>query len=291
MKYDYKVNLQDGRPVDDVGGVFINNVFNGKNNTLDIGVIKLGDWKANDEYFIDITYTKKWEQMSWLLDIGRGIKSDELPRDYFISRFSHPLFTLEGGSLSEHGYSNLREFFKDKYYWAAIHPKYMFLAAGNEVDRTWMLAGTKDMESFGTFACGDYDRDNGNYWFRWQTGYGSVNQKYYCLDNYLIASSYLVVPPFFYKHFGPISTKGDYGFKVDAIKSNGVEKFEYYVSKKFGAYGYWALGWQREVPNRNGFIIEAYKELTMKNLKLIVEGKYESNYGRFSGFIVTSYEF
>ncbi len=226
-----------------------------------------------------------------MVEVGRGINSQTGPRDYIITRLSHDLVTTEVGLLSSHNYSNFDEFATYKYYWLAVHPKYIFAAVGNEVDRTWAIVGSKDLSDFGNLSFANHDRKTQDFWFRTQFGFGQVNQGFFCLDNYLTAASYLIVPPFFYKHFSPVSTKGDYGLKFDGKKVGSVEKYELAISKKFGKLGQLAVGYQRQVPSTNGVTIEYYKDASLGQFNTSVELRYESIYKRLSGFITASYQF
>lgn len=291
VKYDYKLDLAKKGKVNDVLGIFIPNTIKSKNFSLDLAVLKVGKWDVEDEGFFDLTAINKFKYFTVSLEIGRGVNAKSGPRDYILSRLSHDLFTIEAGVMSNHGYSNIDGFISNKYYWGAIHPKYAFVAVGNEITRTWLLAGTKDLSSFGNLSCGDYDRNNGDFWFRTQFGFGEINQNFFSLNNYLVSASYLILPPFFYKHFSPISTKGDYGLKLDGKKTGEVEKYELIGSRKFGKFGQLAIGWEKEVNSNSGFILEYYKDFSLNKFKASIEMKYESLYSRLSGFVTTSYEF
>ena len=290
VKYDHKLDLAKKSKVNDVFGIFIPNTVKSGNFSLDLAVIKVGDWDVEDEGFIDLTATNKFKHFTATLEIGRGVNSKSGPRDYILGRLAHNFFTIEAGVMSDHGYSDIDGFISNKYYWGAIHPKYAFVAVGNEITRTWLLVGTKDLSSFGNLSCGDYDRKNGDFWFRTQFGFGNVNQKFFSLDNYIVSASYLILPPFFYKHFSPISTKGDYGLKFDGRRTGAVEKYELIGSRKFGEFGQLAIGWEKEVNSNSGLILEYYKDFSFNKFRATVEMKYESLYSRFSGFITTSYE-
>lgn len=161
--------------INDVLGIFVPKVIKSDDFTLDVGVIKLGDWDKGDETFLDLTTVKKWKNISVTVEIGRGVCQINFPRDYVIARLAHSDFTIEGGLVSKKGYSNIDEFAKDKYYWAAYHPKNIFAAVGSEISRTWLLAGTRDLKNFGNLTVANYDRENKNFWFRSQCGFGQVN--------------------------------------------------------------------------------------------------------------------
>ncbi len=291
IKGDHKTDLSGKNVIDDVLGVFWKNTFESKTSSFDIGIIKKGDWLKNDEYFLDLTYTQNWKNTSLMVDIGRGFKADDMPRDYIISRFTHLRFLIEAGLLSKHGYSNFDEFAYEKYYWGAVYPDNVFVSLGRQVNTTWASFGTRDMLNFGNFTFFSYDDVNGNYWGRTQFGFEEVNQNFFNTKNFIVGMSYLNLPSFFYKRFGPICTKGTYGFKIDAIRTASLEKYEVIASRKIGVFGYVAAGWEREVPNRDGVILEYYKEIMFNTFKASLELKYESIYSRVSGFLVTSYQF
>ena len=288
LKYDYKVDVVNkSKTVNDVMSISGN--FKTDEFTISPCIIKLGDFKKTDEYLLDLTVEKKWANIAATFEVGRGMRSSSEPRDYMISRISHQLFTVEGGVLSKYGYTSFSELTDNKYAWIAYHPKYAFMALGSEISRTWILAGTKDLKNFGNLTFANFDRANNNFWFRSQFGLGSVNQKFFCLDNYRVASSYLIVPPFFYTHFSPLSTKGDYGFKIDGKRVVNTEKWEASVSRQFGQIGQLAVGWTRE-QSKNGFVIEYYNSASISNMFFSIELKYDS-IKKITGFVTANYEF
>lgn len=286
LKYDYKTG--NGKSINDVFGISLPITVK-DDFSVALGVIKLGDWNDKDESFISLSAEKKFGDLSLALELGKGAMA-ESPRDYITSRISHNLFTIEAGILSEYGYSGIEEFTKDRYYWAAIHPEHAFFAIGNEINRTWMSAGTRNLEGFGNFTFFNADRDNKNFWFKSQFGFGKINQKFYCLDNYRVATSYLIVPPFFYRHFSPISTKGEYALKIEGKRTVNSEKWEVTGAKDIGQLGQVAIGWQRE-SGKSGINLEYYKEVRIIGCAISGEFRYETIYNRFSGFITANYEF
>lgn len=292
FKGDHRTDLSAAKkPVDDVISLTAPPISLGKGFSLIPCFIKLGDFEKTDEYFVDLTLNKDGKDLSYFIELGRGMSAVNSPRDYFIGRLSHELFTFEAGLVSKKGYSSLSEFATDRYGWGAFHPKGMFIAIGSEITRTWILGGTTGLKHFGNFTFMNTDRENRNRWFRTQFGVGNVNQNYFCNDNYIVGTSYLVVPPFHYLRFGPISTKGDWGFKVDGITSGNLERYEMIASRKFGAYGNFSIGWQREVSNGNGMTFEYYKDLSVNNFRFALELRYETLYQRGSGFLTLAQTF
>lgn len=290
VKYDYKVDLANKKTIDDVFGVFSPSMNIGNKTSISFGIVKLGDWKENDEVLFDGKITKTFSDFLFSINLGHGEKINLGSRDYAISTFESELLTVEAGFVSQYNYSDFFQLTKNKYYWASFHPDYLFVAIGNEIEKSWLIFGTKDMEDFGNFTFLNVDRSNKNFWLRTQFGYRNINKYFYSLENYRVATSYLVVPPFFYKHFSPVATKGDYALKVDGKKVGNVEIWEIVGAKNFGDFGRITLGWQKESSNK-GVVAEYYKELLLGNFSLISELRYESLFSRFSGFITTSYNF
>lgn len=291
VKYDYKVDLINGKTVNDVFGIFFPKIINKPTFSLDGALIKLGDWNNNDQLIFDLAATKKLGPLTVSLEIGRAIGVKITPWDYVLSRVSHRLFTIESGVLSDDHLFALSQ--KKLYGWIAFHPKHFYIATGNEISRNWFFFGTKQYKNFGSFTCADYDRDNGNFWFRSQFGFIDANQKFYSQENYIIATSYLNVPPFFYRHFSPMSTKGKYTLKLDGKRVGKLETYEITTGRQFGKYGQIAIGLNNENFNKKrvGLILEYYKEFTLKNFKASAELRYQQLDSRFYGFITLSYQF
>ncbi len=291
LKYDYKVDLTSGKPVNDVFGICFPKIIDKKTFSLDVSIIKLGDWNKSDQTILDLLATKKIGSVNITLEIGRAIGVETKPWDFIVSRAAHHLFTVEGGILSPDPLFAPSQ--KKLYGWVAYHPKHLFIATGNEISRNWLLFGTKKYANFGNFSFFNYDRDNGNFWFRSQFGFQSVNQNFFAQDNYIVAASYLIVPPFFYKHFSPMSTKGKYALKLDGKRVGKLETYEISVGRQFGQYGQVAVGINNEnfKSERVGLILEYYKEFKLKNFKASAELRYEQLSAKFYGYIVLAYTF
>lgn len=291
IKYDYKVDLVNGKQSNDVFGIFFSKIIDKKTFNLSGGLIKLGDWNKGDQIIIDLSATKKIGTISINLELGRAIGIETKPWDYVLSRISHPLFTVEGGILSPDQLFAPSQ--KKLYGWIAYHPEHIFIATGNEISRNWFIFGTKKYANFGNLSFVNYDRDNGNFWFRSQFGFQNVNQNFFAQDNYIIAASYIIVPPFFYKHFSPMSTKGKYALKFDGKRLGKLETYEVSVGRQFGKFGQIAAGMNNENFNKKrlGLILEYYKELKLNNFKASTELRYEQLTAKFYGFITLAYQF
>lgn len=291
IKYDLKRDLLGRKVVDDVLGIFAPNVIESNGYFLTPGIIKLGDWKKSDEVIGDLQITKDFNDLRLSLELGAGFRSTSAPRNFAVLRVSQDLFTLEGSFLSRYGYKTINELTDKKFYWLAFHPNDFFVSVGSEVDRTWILTGTKGLNSFGNLTLLNVDRTNKNFWFRSQTGFGEINQKFFCQDLYILATSYLVVPPFFYLHFSPISTKGTYAFKVDGRRTGEYEKWEVIGAHQLGSIGQVALGWQTDINKENGVVVEYYNSFPLSDVfNLSLELKYEKITNCLSGFLTSNYE-
>jgi hypothetical protein len=295
IKYDHKVDRINNKKINDVFGIFFPNIINQKTFNLSGGLIKLGDWDKKDQLIFDVSAQKKLRSLTIDLEIGRTIGVETKPWDFVLGRITHRFFTVEGGILSPDYL--FAPSYKKNYSWIAYHPKNFFLAVGNEVSRNWFMAGTKQYKNFGNFTFANYDRDNGNFWFRSQFGFQNVNQKFFSQENYIVAASYLIVPPFFYKHFSPMSTKGKYALKFDGKKTGAFEAYEVSAGRQFGNYGQMAAGLNKtlnklegENNKKIGLVLEYYREFSLEKFKASAEFRYEQLSSRLSGYIVLSYE-
>lgn len=289
LMYDYK-NDFNGKPVDDVLGIIFPKIINKKTFSLDANLIKLGDWNKHDQIVFDLSATKQFNSIAITLEVGRAIGMKTKPWDFVISRLANRLITIEGGILSPDQLFSSSP--KKLYGWFAYHPEHFFAATGNEISRNWLLFGTKKYADFGNFSFFNYDRKNGNFWFRSQFGFQDVNQKFFEQDNYIIATSYLVIPPFFYKHFGPMSTKGKYALKFDGKRvGKGLETYEISVGHQFGKFGQIAIGGINKNFNKNlKAVFEYYNEFKYyKDLTIKTEFRYELP-SKFYGYVTLSYQ-
>lgn len=291
MKYDFNNNLH-GKTIADVGMISFTNAVSTESFLFEPSIITLGDLgKREMETFIDLYSKFIHKSFSFSVDFGIGYSSLTSPRYFVLHRFSSEYLTVEGGFVSKHGPKTFSDMADSKYAWAAVHFKQLFLALGNEVKTSWFFAGTKEMKHFGNFSFASFNRTNDDFWFRSQSGFIDVNQKFFCQDNYIVGVSYLTIPPFFYKHFSPISTKGLWSFKVDMKRSGNVEKKEVVIGRQFGQYGQLALGFQNALSQGNGAIIEYFNSVSVKQFNASVELKYETLAKRVGAFVVMSYQF
>lgn len=289
LKYDYKVDLVNNTRINDVFGVFLPKLINKPTFNFGIGLMKLGDGDRKDNVLLDLSAQKKFTSLTVDLEIGRAFCVETKPWDYIMVRTTQKLLTIEGGILSPDPlFTNSQ---KKLYGWISYHPEHYFVAVGNEISRNWVIAGTKKYDDFGALAFANYDRDNGNFWFRGQFGFTDVNQKFFEQNNYVTATSYLIVPPFFYKHFSPMSTKGKYAFKFDGRRVDKFDVYEVSFGRQFGKYGQLAVGATNEnlSKERIGLLLEYFKEFTFKNFKATSELRYEQLSKKFYGFIVLAY--
>ncbi len=291
MKYDFNNNLH-GKTVADVGMVSFTNAISTKSFLFEPSIITLGDLGNREmETFVDLYSKFTHKNFSFSVDFGIGYSPITAPRYFVLHRFSSKYVTVEGGFVSKNGPKTVAEMADSKYGWIAFHPKHFYLAVGNEIKTSWFFAGTKEMKDFGNFSFASFNRTNDDFWFRSQTGLLDVNQKFFCQDNYIVGTSYLTIPPFFYKHFSPISTKGLWSFKVDMKRSGSVERKEVIIGHQFGSYGQVAIGFQNQLSDGNGAVLEYFNSITSGAFSSSVELKYETLLKRVSAFVVASYQF
>ena len=296
LTYDLKFS-KSGKPVSDIFGLTLAQVIKSKSFSLDLTGLKVGDQFNSSEYFADIfTETKVGAFTVWL-EAGLGFGPKQSPRGYFIHRVSHDLFTFEAGMVSKNGPTNFEEIAQDKYIWGAFHPEDFYIAVGRELKRNWFFFGTKGLKDFGNFTFVNYNSYTKEYHIKSQTGIKNANQSYFSEENYIVGTSYLVVPPFFYLHFSPISTKGEYSFKLDAKQSGQTEKIELIAGKQFASIGQFALGvlgeGNAEVAGDLSFgaVIEYFNSIVLNNLSASIELRYETKSQRGSGFLTLGYSF
>lgn len=291
VKYDDKRDLSGKNTLANVGGINLANVISKNNFTLGAGVIVIGNLNKQDEIWVYTDLKKDWKKTSLSLGLGHGFSYANGYRDYVLSRFSHPLFTVEGGFVSKKGYKNTSELLQDKYLWGAIHPEYFFAAAGVELSRNWFLISTKKIKNFGNLTLYNNERGTNNFWFRSQTGILDVSQGFFSQENCLVATSFLMIPPFFPLHFSPITTKGKISFKIDGARTGDLERWEMIAGYQINSGLHLAAGYQRETSGSKGLVFELYKEIKISTFKVLIETKYETMYSRLSGYITTSYNF
>ncbi len=287
IKYDYKAKDRD------VIGLIFPTIYSDSTTTISGMAVKMGDGDRSDQYVADLWVTKQFGQFKTMLEVGRIVSLEAIPWDYAGTRLSYGNFTVEAYAM---GYHPVTEKLgkNDSYFgWAAFHPQHAFVAVGQQDNGYWFFAGTRNLKDFGSLSFLNYNKANGNFWFRSQNAFGDVNQKFYALDNYIDATSYMVVPIFFYKHFSPIASKGNLAIKVDGRRTNGIQNWELIGSKKIG--NDWvrlAAGINSEFKEdkmRYAPSFELYKAFTKPYGKFIAELRYDFLYNTFSAYLIVKY--
>ncbi len=287
LKYDYKANGAD------VMGVFIPKIIGDSTGELGAAVIKIGDMNGNERVALDVWGKKRFGEVSLGLEIGRMISQQYVPWDYAIVSAGYWHFTGEIGMLLHHPLYKPTNSEDARYWWLAFHPKHVYVSAGRAIDTYWGFAGTKDLNRFGTFNFFSYDVKKGDFWFKSQTGFGKINQKFFHEDLYNEATQYFCVPPFFYKHFSPLSTKGTYAVKLEGRRTGRIYNYEAMLGHIIGDDVIQiAIGANSEV--KDGKIkvapsLELYKSFKVKDFTASLEIRYDALYKALSGYAIIRY--
>lgn len=250
--------------------------------------IRMDDGLGNVSFVADLIANIDLQNISTTLEFGRIFRIDTVNSDFIGGRLSHNLFTFEAYFVADNTLFDERTENDAVYAWLAYHPEKFFSAIGWRDKELWAMFGTKNGNRFGNFSFFSY-HPNGDFWFRSQNGFCEINQNFFHQDLYLVAMSYLVVPPFFFKHFSPISTKGEYAFKFDARRRAEVYNYEAITSKKIGPdWFYIAAGINSEVRNNKMRIapsIEFYKKIENENMEAVIEIRYDFLYKALSSYL------
>ena len=285
LKYDYKANGND------VLGVIIPKVWSNQKNTLSAMIVKTGDGK-NDQFAFDSWLTRKIGKASAMIEVGRLISKGKNPQDYAGARLSLTKFTVEAYVVTGHPFNkkmSRSDFFEG---WIAYHPTHAFISVGKQNKQYWGFAGTKNLSHFGHLTFINYQPETNNFWFKSQSGFGEINQKFFCQDTYIEATSFFVVPIFFYKHFSPVATKGDYSLKIEGKRTAGISNYEIMTGKKIGNdLLRAAVGINSEYKNtlRLAPSFELYKAWKTNNGELIIELRHDVLYRALSAYLVIRY--
>jgi hypothetical protein len=254
--------------------------------------IRMDDGFDTVSFVADLIVNVDLQNISAMLEFGKVFRPYKGSADFIGTRLSHNLFTFETYLVSDHKLpGKVTE--KDAFYtWLAYHPEKFFSAIGWRNKEWWAMFGTKNGNRFGNFSFFSY-HPSGNFWFRSQNGFHEINQNFFHQDLYLIAMSYLVVPPFFFKHFSPISTKGDYAFKLDAKRRSEIYNFEVIVSKKVGPdWFYVATGVNSEVRGDIMTVapsVEFYKKIKTEYMEAGIEIRYDFLYKSLRSYLTVKF--
>ncbi len=285
LKYDYKAGG------DDVFGIKVPKIWSNRTASLSGMVVKIGDGDSKDRFVADIWGNKQFGSLSTMLEVGRIVDKNNIPTDYAGARLSFNDLTAEFYALTYHPISTGIASKDALYGWVAYHPTHAFIAVGKQDGQDWAFLGTRNLENFGNFNFVNY-QPNGNFWFKSQAGFGHINQKFFAQENYLDATSYLVVPVFFYKHFSPICVKGDYSLKFEGRRIGKTETYEMMFGKKIGDdWLRFAVGLNSEHRTnlRTSPSFELYKDWQTKSSQCIFEMRYDLLYQVFSAYLIIKY--
>lgn len=287
LKYDYKANGGD------VLGIILPNIWSNSKSNLSGMIIKTGDGNSRDQFAFDAIINTKFGKLTALFDAMHIANSYKDPWDFIGTRLSYGNFTVEAYLATEHQDSRGRMQSKAYYAWVAYHPEHAFIALGKQERQYWGYIGTKELERFGSFAFMNYQPETKNFWFKSQTGFGEINHKFFCQDNYVVATSYLTITPFYYLHFSPIITKGTVTLKIEGRQTAGIQNYEVMLGKQLGnnSFGF-ATGINSQYYKNDLNLspsFELYKSWKNKLGQCIVELRYDQLYQIGSAFLVIKY--
>lgn len=286
LKYDYKEKGPDALSLA-LPRIFSDSLYN-----FGVALIKIGDSSEEDRYAIDLFGKFRTGKLSTSFELGRIFNQNPIPNDFFGLRLSGVIFTVEAYVFANHSFSEGINKSDQFYAWMAYHPEKLFVSAGIADKQYWFLGGTKNLNNFGNFLLANYNPENGNFWFRNQSGFGQIDQGFFNQDLYLFAISYLIVPAFHFQHFSPIATKGTYSLKVDGRRTNGVHNYELVMGKEIGKNLFrMAVGANSEYKEslRLAPTLEFYKDFKLKDSRAIVELRYDFLYKSLSAYLVFRY--
>ena len=287
LKYDYKANGSD------VLGIIIPKIWSNSTSSLSGMIVKNGDGTSKDQFAFDVWGNKKFGKLAVMLEAGRIVSPASKPWDFIGTRLAHGNFTAEAYIIAKHP-MNQRLTKDDLYYaWIAYHPNHAFVALGKQDRQYWGYAGTKGLSRFGNFTFVNYQPETKNFWFKSQTAFGEINQKFFCQENYILATSYLTVPLFYYLHFSPIVTKGTLTIKVEGRQTAGLQNYEVMMGKQLSnnLFGF-AVGINSEynkVDLNLSPSFELYKSWKNNIGQCIVELRYDQLHKICSAFLVIKY--
>ena len=281
LKYDYKAEDKD------VLGFIMPNIISDSSLSFSGALFKIGDQADDNQFAVDFWLNKSFGRFSSKIELGRIIDQNISPVDFAGTRLSYGNFTAETYILK----SKYAEKDNQFYSWISYHPDKAYLSLGLDRDKYWFFLGTKDWNNFGNLSFGNYNPESGDFWVRSQSGFGQIDQKFFSQDLYLFATSYLVVPAFFFQHFSPISTKGSQSFKIDVRRITDIYYTEIIAGKQLGKinlaaginsrYDQGIFSW---APS-----LEAYKSFQFGDLKVVTELRYDFLNKSFSAYITTKY--
>ncbi|HZJ40662.1 MAG TPA: hypothetical protein VFD16_00130 [Candidatus Saccharimonadales bacterium] len=287
LKYDYKASGGD------VLGIIIPNVWSNSTSNLSGMIIKTGDGNSHDQFAFDAMINTKFGKLNALFEAMHVVNSYKDPWNFIGARLTYGNFTTEAYIATKHLDNQGLAQGNAYYTWVAYHPKHAFVALGKQEQQYWGYIGTKELQRFGSFAFINYQPETKNFWFKSQTGFGAINQKFFCQENYILATSYLTITPFYYLHFSPIVTKGTLTVKIEGKQAADIQNYEIMLGKQLGnnLFGF-ATGINSEY-NKTVLKLspsfELYKSWKTKLGQCIVELRYDHLHQMGSAFFVIRY--
>jgi len=291
FKYDYK--SKD----DDVFGIILSDLISGPNSSLNFMAVRSTSKQKDEKLSWYAWGNHDFDKFSVRLDLCRIYHVNGGLNDFNGGRIWNKRFTAETYIYTNHSMLTGIKKTDQLYAWLAYHPEHAFVSLGlaeNEKEQAtyWGFAGTRNLDHFGIFSLGSYNSTTGDFWFKSQSGFGEINQDFFCQDNYIVATDYLVVPAFFHLHFSQITTKGTYTLKVEGRRTNGSYNFETMMGKKIGNdLIRVAVGANSEYFSNFKLApsFELYKSWKKNDWKATIELRYDLLYKACTGYLIFRY--
>ncbi len=288
LRFDYKPGGKD------VIGIIVPTLWSNESLNISFMAVKTGNGGPDDRFALDFWVVKRFKNLELMVDVGRLMSKSGAPWDFVGGQVSTASFTVEGYVMAYHPLLGSK--WQDSnpiYAWAGYHPEKSFFALGIKDKEYWAFAGTRNMEDFGIFSFGNYNPENGNFWFKSQGAISRVNQNFYSLPTYRIAAEYLTIPLFFHRHFSPLLAKGDYTLKAEGRRVAGINNFELMFGKSLieSRIGL-AIGINSELKNKSyrlGPSAEVYKLWRLGECEGVIELRYDMLCSGLSSYLILKY--
>ncbi len=290
FKYDLNMKLKPTDNPLNVGLFSLNKLYDKNNLNIGAEAFQVGKLDGKDTWFVDSWATKKFKDMSLMIDLGLGFPDTKYTQTYAIGAFKHPKTSISGAVYSVNSDET-------RYYgYAAYHDHNLYGAIGNKVNTSFASTGIYGLKNFGNLTFATHNRDNGNIWSKSQFAFGNVNSKFYSVGTFDLASDIFSMPMFQPIHLTPLSTKGDYTIKLEykRNKPNSTHETELMLGTDKTPFVQVGLGVNTEYKNNSSIsnvAIELYKDVKLGKFTGAVEARYNARTSSATGYVKMSYEF
>jgi hypothetical protein len=217
IKYDALKNFSPTDDQQNIGAIFLNDVYRDSAQSISIGALNLGNFNGDDETFWDAWTTIKHKDQTFGIDVGSSVRKKFSPRYYIIGSSENISLSNNIKLAADLAYVTPNAAQNEQSYriyaWAGLCSPELFISLGNEIKTKHAIVklANTDLGYFGWFK----KSPDGTWSITNTLAAGEINNNFYNNQNMIKINRAFVMPSFFVTYLDPSESRGAYTIGID----------------------------------------------------------------------------